>query len=111
MSETKVEETTQTATATPDTETLVVKNEDEKQTSSNLVKYFIYGLCVVIIVMACYYAYQQFVENQDKPDAFVKGLTQERDDPVMDYNLHEAIDDLEKKQQAILQTLSQDSGL
>lgn len=109
MSETKVEETT---TPAPDTETLVVKTEsDEKQTSSNLIKFLIYGLCVVIIVMMCYYAYNYWVENQDKPDTFVKGLTQERDDPVMDYNLHEAIDDLEKKQRAILQTLSQDSGL
>lgn len=81
---------------------VVVKEESE----SNMYSYIFIGVLSVVLLLLLYYAYSRFVSNSIK-DPFVKGNQQERDDPVVDFNLREAIDELRQIQGRVLKTLSE----
>ena len=67
-------------------------------------RYAIIGLCVLVLLYAIYYIYCRFMENS-VAEPFVQG--QERSDTVTDYNLHEAVEELQSMQKKILSKLSQ----
>lgn len=68
--------------------------------------YVFIGVLTVALVLLLYYAYGRFVSNSIE-EPMTKGLEQERDDPVVDFNLREAIKDLQGMQQRVLSTLSE----
>ncbi len=92
--------------------TEVEKNPDIIE-ESNLYSYVVIGIIAVIIMLIIYLAYSQFISNSDGADAegFVKGQEQERTDLVIDYNLQQVIDHLNKLQNTIVKKLSSDTGL
>ena len=87
----------------------------ERATSNNLMwvtlKYFIYAVLIIGSIYLIYYLYNRQKSQQTTSDTFVKGNTPERDDVIADFNLHEAIKDLEKSQQNILKNLSDDVNI
>lgn len=68
--------------------------------------YVFIGVLTVALVLLLYYAYGRFVSNSIE-EPMTKGVEQERDDPVVDFNLREAIRDLQGIQQRVLGTLSE----
>lgn len=68
--------------------------------------YVFIGVLTVALVLLLYYAYGRFVSNSIE-EPMTKGVEQERDDPVVDFNLREAIRDLQGIQQRVLSTLSE----
>lgn len=68
----------------------------------NIISYIIIGLLVIGIIIVVYYGYNTFVLNSD---SFIQ--KQERDDPVADFNLRAAIEQLRNKQKKIISGLSQ----
>ena len=54
-----------------------------------------------VLVCLLYYAYVQFTENSNAQDQ------EKNDDPVDDFNLREAIQELQEMQKKILGTLSE----
>ena len=84
--------------------------DSDKSESSSWGSYIFTGIAVVVLLYTCWYAYGKFVENSCA-EPFVKGLTQERDDPVVDFNLRDAIKQLEGTQRNILQRISGDVGI
>ena len=68
--------------------------------------YAFIGVLTVALVLLLYYAYGRFVSNSIE-EPMTKGVKQERDDPVVDFNLREAIKDLQGMQQRVLSTLSE----
>ena len=75
-------------------------------TESSTWYYIIVGICTLCVVVLIYYSYRAWVKNADSSDGRV-----DKDDPVMDFNLKENIDQLEKMQNKILDKLSKDTGL
>lgn len=78
-------------------------NNDKDPT---LVRYVFIGVLTVTLIVLLYYAYNRFVLNSIE-EPMTKGLEQERDDPVVDFNLREAIRDLQGIQQKVLSSLSE----
>ena len=64
------------------------------------------GVLTIALVLLLYYAYNRFVTNSIE-EPMTKGLEQERDDPITDFNLREAIKELQGIQRRILSTLSE----
>ena len=56
--------------------------------------YVFIGLLVVALVILMYYAYCRFIDNSTE-EPMSKGVEQERDDPIVDFNLREAIRELQ----------------
>jgi len=81
------------------------KSTDDTQGGS-WSKYIFIGVLTVVLILLVYYGYETFVKNSSK-ETFTKGVEQERDDPVIDFNLREAIRDLQTIQKNVLSTLSQ----
>jgi len=116
MATTIIENPSTVASSTPADTSAPVKVETSKSESqdkkeeTNAWTYVFYGLVVLGIVLLAWYAYGRFVENSIS-EPFVEGQRQERGDPIMDFNLHEAIKDLERMQKKVLQRLSNDTGI
>lgn len=90
------------------------KPSDTKETtaddSASMYNYIFVAVLSVVLILLLYYAYCRFAENSvDEP--FVKGQTQERDDPVIDFNLREAIRELQNIQRNIMSTISDNSDI
>jgi p-aminobenzoyl-glutamate transporter AbgT len=79
--------------------------EDKKP----LMSYIVIAVVVVIIIAALWYGYSQFTKNQ-KTQVKVK-KDPERDEAIIDYNLRDEINELEKIQQNVLKNLSSDPGI
>lgn len=82
-------------------------NTEEKNSTYT---YIFIGLFIVVLMLLIYYAYNRFVTNTIT-EPMTKGTEQERDDPVVDFNLREAIRDLQNIQKNILSTLSENSDI
>ena len=82
----------------------------EKETESSVFKNIFIGILVLALVFLIYYAYNRFVANSIA-EPMTKGLEQERDDPVVDFNLREAIRNLRNMQKNVLSTLSENATL
>ena len=80
-------------------------NKDE---GSQLYTYIFIAVLSVALIVLLYYAYSRFTINA-KGEKFTKGTEQERDDPVIDFNLREAIRELQGLQTKVLSTLSENS--
>jgi hypothetical protein len=78
--------------------------------SSNVVKYILIGVITISLVLLVYYAYARFIDNS-LTEPMSKGVEQERDDPVVDFNLREAIKNLQNIQKNVLSTLSDVSDI
>jgi hypothetical protein len=86
--------------------------EEQSGEATSLTTYVFIGFLIATLLVLSYYAYAKFVENSNcSSEAFIEGNRQERDDPVMDFNLRAAIQDLENKQRAVLKKLSSDTGM
>jgi hypothetical protein len=83
---------------------------DEKNGSNK--KYYI-GFFVVCLLVALFYfvVIPCYQKNMCGDDSFVEGNRQERDDPISDYNLHEAVANLEKTQKSLISKLSSTTNL
>jgi cytochrome c-type biogenesis protein CcmH/NrfG len=105
MSETTtaVEQPTQPATPT---ESVAELQKVEAPEERNWVTHLFIGLLAVALVLLVYYAYCRFVANSVE-EPMSKGTEQERDDPVIDFNLREAIRELQNMQQRVLNSLSE----
>lgn len=100
MAETKTEPTQETKTeSTEETKTEV------SEEGRSILSYVFIAVLVVSLVLLMYYAYSKFVDNSG--DTMVANDDQERDDPVIDFNLREAIKELQHTQKRVLSTLSQ----
>jgi hypothetical protein len=69
--------------------------------------YIVLGVIIVAILIALYYAYQNFTKNKKDCD----DEDQERGDKKskLDYSLSELINSIERKQRDIIKTLSENS--
>jgi hypothetical protein len=101
--------TTQT-TNIPDYKQIPVATPNTESSDSNVVTYVLIGVCIIVVVLLIYYAYKRFIKNSIK-DPFTKGQEQERDDPVVDFNLREAVLELQDMQKQILKTLSDNAQI
>jgi hypothetical protein len=72
---------------------------NEKQPTN----WILVGVLAVVLIVLVYYGYQKFNTNKDYMAASQEA---ERDDPVADFNLREAIRDLQNKQAKVMKTLS-----
>jgi len=70
--------------------------------------YVVIGVCVLCVCLVVWYAYCKWQENTDE---FVAGNRQERDDPVIDFNLRDVLTELERLQNKVLKNVSQDTGI
>ncbi len=93
------------AVPAPQVEQVTIDNDDQKAENS-ILKYVVIGVLVVSLVFLIYYAYNRFVANS-LTEPLTKGVEQERDDPVVDFNLREAIKNLQNMQKRVLSTLSE----
>lgn len=88
------------------------KNDTEK---TSLMTYGLIVVFVILVILLLYYAYNQFYANsEDESSDTTKAgdkKSKQKDEMISDYNLAEAIDHLEKKQNQILRRLSDDVGL
>jgi hypothetical protein len=91
-------------------ETTPEKPATEEEVQSPVVRYVLIGLVTISLVLLLYYAYDKFISNSST-ESMAKGLEQERDDPVVDFNLREAIKHLQTLQQNVLKTLSDVTGI
>lgn len=73
-------------------------------TKKSAVYYFTFGVVIICILYILYHAYNKFMCNSQ--ESFVKGNEQERTDTVVDFNLREAIKELENLQNSILTKVS-----
>ncbi len=80
-------------------------NTDDSSGSS-ILRYVFIGVLTVALIILLYYAYNRFVANTLE-EPMTKGVEQERDDPVVDFNLREAIKNLQGIQKRVLSTLSE----
>lgn len=87
------------------TKSVETTKSDEKTTVGT---YIFIGVLSLVLIALIYYAYNRFVENSVE-EPFTDGVEQERDDPVVDFNLREAIADLNGMQQKVLSGLSENS--
>mgnify|MGYP000208017512 CR=1 FL=1 len=78
--------------------------------STSIYNYIFVGVLAVALICLLYYAYCRFSENSTA-EPFTKGTAQERDDPVIDFNLREAIKELQNTQRQIMKTISENSEL
>ena len=70
-------------------------------TKTEINSYVLIGVLAFVLVCLLYYAYVQFTENSNAQDQ------EKNDDPVDDFNLREAIQELQEMQKKILGTLSE----
>jgi cytochrome c-type biogenesis protein CcmH/NrfG len=96
-------ETSKPADASADTK----KDADDK-TESNIYSYVFTAVLAVVLIFLLYYAYCRFAENS-VTEPYVKGQEQERDDPVVDFNLRESIKELQNLQRQVMKTISENS--
>ncbi len=75
---------------------------------NNTYTYIFAAVLSVVLILLLYYAYSRFVTNTIE-EPMTKGTEQERDDPVIDFNLREAIKDLQNMQKNVMATLSENS--
>lgn len=75
----------------------------------SLTSYIVIAVVVVVIIAAIWYGYSQFTKNQKTPVKVKKDP--ERDEAIIDYNLRDEINELEKIQQNVLKNLSSDPGI
>lgn len=98
----------ESAAKSSDSKTTNLETTDAEATSVyNYV--FIAVLCVVLLLLL-YYAYCRFAENSVE-EPMVAGQKQERDDPIIDFNLREAIKELQTLQRNIMSTISDNSDI
>ena len=64
---------------------------------------YTYIILAVVVFVVLYYAYTKFYKNAEE---FTEETASERTDPVSDFNLREAIHELETMQKNILSKLS-----
>ncbi len=95
---------------TPENTDIVKKAEDSLFQDNTLYTYIFIGVLSVVLILLLYYAYNRFVENSLN-EPFSEGNEQERDDPVDDFNLREAIRELQNIQKRVLSTLSENSDI
>lgn len=74
-------------------------------------QYVTYGILIFCFVILLWYAYGKFVENKKKKQITERKTRDPGNDPLADYNLKEAIGDLEDMQKKIVSGLSDDTGL
>jgi uncharacterized membrane protein YukC len=98
-----------------DTDTVNLANTTPQSAASNttggadpakksLVYYFTFGVIIICVLYILYHAYHKFVCNSK--ESFIKGNEQERTDTVVDFNLREAVKELENLQNSILSKVS-----
>lgn len=80
---------------------------DTKPKENSVSTYIFVAVMIIIVIFLIYYGYNKFVTNKNSKEGISKGSTQERDDPVVDFNLREAIRDLQNIQKRVLSTLSE----
>jgi hypothetical protein len=68
---------------------------------TSYLKYIVGFVVVAVIVAVGYFAYGHFMQNKKETVAV------EKDEPIIDFNLREAIKELQTMQNKILKTLSQ----
>ena len=86
-------------------EPVVEKDTDPDADASPVARYVMIGVITIALVLLVYYAYSRFIDNSIS-EPMAKGVEQERDDPVVDFNLREAIKNLQNIQRNVLKTLS-----
>ena len=82
-------------------------NQDD---SRSVMTYIFIGVLTLALVLLIYFSYEKFVANSAGEEKMTKGVEQERDDPVVDFNLREAIRDLQNIQKDVLSTLSENAN-
>lgn len=99
---------TNTQTNQPNTQTNQPNTQPNQPADEGFMTYVIYGVIILFTIVIIYLAYKRFMKMQNAPckDKFVPGLKQERDDTTVDFNLNEAIQELEIMQSNILKKLS-----
>jgi len=90
------------------TQTNQPNTQPNQPADEGFMTYVIYGVIILFTIVIIYLAYKRFMKMQNAPckDKFVPGLKQERDDTTVDFNLNEAIQELEIMQSNILKKLS-----
>jgi len=87
------------------------KNAENNESDSNSKYKMVFtGILILVLIALLYYSYNRFVTNKIT-EPMTKGVEQERDDPVIDFNLREAIKELQNIQKNVLSTLSEASDL
>lgn len=92
-------------------ETPVIPAVDDKDKKKSLMSYLIIAVVAVALIVIVWYAYSKFMKNQQSFDGKKPGKAVNKDETLADYNLQDAIDQLEKKQRDILKNLSEDTGI
>lgn len=87
-------------------DTTLNPDEDNKNT---IMYYVIISVVVIVVIYAIWFSYGKFKENSSK-DGFIKNLQQERSDTEVDFNIADAIDELNRLQEGYIKKLSSDVG-
>jgi uncharacterized membrane protein YukC len=81
-----------------------------KKTAGITFNWILIAVCIILVVLLIYYGYNRFVSNSVN-EPYISGNKQERDDPVVDFNLSEAINELELIQRKIVNNLSDEVNM
>jgi hypothetical protein len=90
----------------PEVQTPVIA---EPNSENNLYTYIFVGVLVAVLLLLLYYAYGRFVSNSKKKCK--KNADDNADDEVLDFNLREAIRELQQIQIRVMGTLSEQSDI
>lgn len=80
-----------------------VQPNEPQSSEKQPTNWILVGVLAVVLIILVYYGYQKFNANKECMAVSQEG---ERDDPVADFNLREAIRDLQNKQAKVMKTLS-----
>ena len=78
-------------------------NKTEDDDSKPIGRYIMIGVITIALVLLVYYAYSRFIDNSSTGST---PKDTERDEPITDFNLREAIKNLQNIQRNVLKTLS-----
>ena len=77
-----------------------------EEPKSGWISYVLTGIIIVLVIFLIWYGYSTFIEQQSDPEETTKCETETEDPQILEYNLSETIENLEKKQRDILKDVS-----
>lgn len=80
-----------------------VTQTEQPQQTQQPTNWILVGVLAVLLIGLLFYGYQKFNANKE---CMAASQESERDDPVSDFNLREAIRELQNKQARVMKTLS-----
>lgn len=90
------------------TEVKTIPTDDGKR---SITSYIIIAVVCVAVLAVVWFAYSRFKKNQGKKNSKKEAAKEEKDEAIADYNLQDAIAELESIQNRVIKNLSSDVGI